>query len=205
MTSFQKVSLTVLGILALSSCSRAEAPPTDTAAAMAIVRELETSAYADSVFSVLGYPAHPIGLVDERGIRAGRLGEYLTRRDSIALSPSYITSQAQLRHALAHELAHRWLRENPGSAASLSASLRPIRDSLRYGYADREEQLAEALAFAVHFLQATASNETADPELLASYERLVPGTRDAVRMLITFPAYALHPLGGGIPMSRVSD
>ena len=35
MTSFQKVSLTVLGILALSGCSRAEAPPTDTAAAMA--------------------------------------------------------------------------------------------------------------------------------------------------------------------------
>ncbi len=45
MTPFQKLSLSVLGILALSGCSKAETPPADTAAAMA--PPVATSAAAD--------------------------------------------------------------------------------------------------------------------------------------------------------------
>ncbi len=181
------------------------APRRNVEASLAVIRELEASRYADSVFYILGAPSRAIGVVDGRGVRAGRLGEYLSRRDSIALSPSYMTSTAQLRHALAHELAHRWLREHPEGAAQLSAKMHPMRDSLRYGYSDRQEQLAEALAFAVHFLQVTARTESADASLLASYERLVPGTREAARLLITSPAYELHPLARGVTLAKASD
>ncbi|HEU4829843.1 MAG TPA: hypothetical protein VFT04_11675 [Gemmatimonadales bacterium] len=181
------------------------APRRDREASLAVIRELTASPYADSVFFILGEPMREIGVVDGRGVRAGRLGEYLSRRDSIALSPSYMTSNAQLRHALAHELAHRWLREHPESARQLAATMHPMRDSLRYGYHDRQEQLAEAVAFAVHFLQVTARTETADPTLLDSYERLVPGTREAARLIITSPAYELHPLARGVTLAKASD
>lgn len=184
---------------------RTLAPHRNLEASLAVIRELEASPYADSVFFILGAPSRAIGVVDGRGVRAGRLGEYLSRRDSIALSPSYMTSTAQLRHALAHELAHRWLREHPESADRLAETMHPMRDSLRYGYSDRQEQMAEAVAFAVHFLQATARKESADPSLLDSYERLVPGTREATRLLITSPAYELHPLARGVTLAKASD
>ena len=172
------------------------APPRDPAAAAAIVRSLMATPLADSLFAVFGRPARPAGLVGPRGERAGRLGEYLAGRDSVALSPAFMTSAAQLRHALAHELAHRWLRDHPQSARALAAVMAPIRDSLRYGFRNQDEQLAESLAFAVHFLDAsrrpTAPVRAAS--LLESYERLVPGTRNAAQLLLTFPAYELHPL-----------
>ena len=190
---------------AWTTAGRTLAPRRHLAASLAVIRELEASPYADSVFFILGAPRRAIGVVDGRGVRAGRLGEYLSRRDSIALSPSYMTSTAQLRHALAHELAHRWLREHPESAEQLAASMHPMRDSLRYGYSDRQEQMAEAVAFAVHFLQVTARRESADPSLIGSYERLVPGTREAARLLITSPAYELHPLARGVTLAKASD
>ena len=93
----------------------------------------------------------------------------------------------------------------PERAEQLAASMHPMRDSLRYGYHDRQEQLAEAVAFAVHFLQVTARTETADASLLDSYERLVPGTRAAARLLITSPAYELHPLARGVTLAKAAD
>ena len=181
------------------------APRRNVEVSLVVIQELEASRYADSLFYILGAPARAIGVVDARGVRAGRLGEYLSRRDSIALSPSYMSSTAQLRHALAHELAHRWLREHPEHAAALAETMHPMRDSLRYGYRDRQEQLAEAVAFAVHFLQVTARTGSADVSLLDSYERLVPGTRAAARRLITSPAYELHPLARGVTLAKASD
>jgi hypothetical protein len=170
-------------------------PRGDVAGAMALIRSLVASAYADSVYAVFGPPSRPIGIVGPRGERAGRLGEYLSRRDSIALSPAFMTSQAQLRHSLAHELAHRWLREHPQSAEALSAVMSPIRDSLRYGFRNQDEQLAESLAFAVHFLDASGrGGGRASPALLESYERLIPGTRNAAALLLALPAYERHPL-----------
>ncbi len=171
------------------------AAPGDVPASFRIVRELFESRYADSLFSIFGRPERAFGVVSRRGERAGRLGEYISSRDSVALSPSYITSEAQLRHSLAHELAHRWLREHPQSAQALRASMAPIRDPLRYGFRDQEEQLAETLAFAVHFLDASRRDgRPVGPALLESYERLVPGTRNAASLLLTFPAYERHPL-----------
>ena len=72
----------------------------------------------------------------------------------------------------------------------------PIRDSLRYGFRNQDEQLAESLAFAVHFLDASRrlAGPTRAASLLDSYERLVPGTRNAALLLLTFPAYERHPL-----------
>lgn len=165
----------------------------DEAAASGIIHALVSSPYADSLFAVFGPPGKPIGIVDARGERAGRLGEYLPGRDSIALSPARMMSTAQLRHALAHELAHRWFRTHAGAARDLGDALQPIRDSLRYGFHDRDEHLAEAVAFAVHFLQASAG-ALPPASLLDSYERLVPGTRNAAALLLTFPAYERHPL-----------
>ncbi|HEX6645097.1 MAG TPA: hypothetical protein VF037_10475 [Gemmatimonadales bacterium] len=184
---------------------RTLAPKRDPAGAQAVVAELVQGAYADSLFRLLGAPSRAVGLVDGRGVRAGRLGEYLSRRDSIALSPSYMSSNAQLRHALAHELAHRWLRAHPDTADLLAEGLRPMRDSLRYGFDDRQEQLAEAVAFAVHFLQVTARKETADATLLDSYERLVPGTGRAAQLLMTSAVYEQHPLLQGITLAKASN
>lgn len=171
------------------------AAPGDLAASFRIVQELSRSEYADSLFAVFGRPHRAFGVVSTRGERAGRLGEYLAGRDSVALSPSYLTSAAQLRHSLAHELAHRWLREHPQTAEALKSAMAPIRDPLRYGFRDADEQLAETLAFAVHFLDASRRpGRSAGPSLLESYERLVPGTRNAASLLLTLPAYERHPL-----------
>lgn len=169
------------------------AAPGAPAEAFAIVQTLAKTAYADSLFSLFGRPSRALGVVGPRGERAGRLGEYLAGRDSVALSPGYMTSVAQLRHALAHELAHRWIRGHPRSADALTAVMSPIRDSLRYGFRNQDEQLAESLAFAVHFLDASRRSGSA-AALLESYERLVPGTRNAAQLLLTFPAYERHPL-----------
>jgi hypothetical protein len=180
------------------------AAPNDEAGAGRIVRDLAQSAYADTLYATFGAPARPIGLVGRRGRAAGRLGEYLPSRDSVSLSPGQMTSSAQLRHALAHELAHRWLRSHPQSGNALAAVMPPIRDSLRYGFRDPDEQLAETLAFAVHFLsrsEATPARPAA--ALLESYERLVPGTRNAALLLLTFPAYERHSLVPSVRSLRV--
>ena len=72
-----------------------------------------------------------------------------------------------------------------------------IRDPKRYGYGDLSEHQAEAIAFAVNFLQTTTA--ASDPGesslgLLDHYELLVPGTRTMVRYLALQPLYRYHPL-----------
>jgi hypothetical protein len=171
--------------------------PTDTAAIHATIDSLAGGAYADSLYRVFGRPARPIGLVGDRGKSAGRLGEYIGSRDSVSLAPQRMTTPAQLRHSFAHELAHRWQRNAPHALRTLWREVAPIRDSLRYGFGNRSEQQAEALAFAVHFLQATAApsgQPRSDAELLEAYERLVPGTRVMTEWLLAQPLYAEHPL-----------
>lgn len=171
--------------------------PRDTAAQLAAVQALAATPYADSMFRLFGTPSRPLGLVGDRGQRAGRLGEFIASRDSISLSPARMTTPAQLRHALAHELAHRWQRAMPGEFAALWEGVEPIHDSLRYGFANEEEHQAEAVAFAVHFLQTTAAPDLptdAALDLLQAYERLVPGTRVMARRLAAQPIYRYHPL-----------
>ena len=170
----------------------------DLAAAVGLVGELEAGAYADSLFALFGRPERPVGIVGTRGERAGRLGEYITSRDSISLSPSRMATMAQLRHAFTHELGHRWQRRHRDLAAAAWGGVGPIRDSLRYGFGNADEHQAEALAFAVHFLQTTARGASRDgaAQLLDAYERLVPGTRAMSRMLLGQPIYQQHPLAG---------
>ena len=166
--------------------------PRDTAAQLGVVRSLATTAYADSLFRLFGTPARPLGLVGERGQRAGRLGEFIASRDSISLSPAQMTQPAQLRHALAHELAHRWQRAMPDELKALWDGVGPIQDSLRYGFGSEQEHQAEAVAFAVHFLQTTAVPDLptdAAMDLLQAYERLVPGTAVMARRLVAQPIY----------------
>ena len=171
--------------------------PRDTVAQLAAVRQLAATTYADSMFRLFGTPSRPLGLVGERGQRAGRLGEFIASRDSISLSPARMTTPAQLRHALAHELAHRWQRAMPGEFEALWEGVEPIHDSLRYGFANEQEHQAEAVAFAVHFLQTTAAPDLptdAALDLLQAYERLVPGTTVMARRLAAQPIYRYHPL-----------
>lgn len=167
----------------------------DTAGARRINRRLEGGTYADTLYALFGRPGRPVGLVNQRGRSAGRLGEYITSRDSVALDPGRMTSEEQLRHALAHELAHRWQARAPGQLRTLWQDVPRIPDRRRYGHRSPSEHQAEAVAFAIHFLQATASPAaTAGAALLDHYELLVPGTGAMARYLALQPIYQRHPL-----------
>ena len=160
-----------------------------------MTRRLEGSTYADSLYALFGRPQRRIGLVSMRGRAAGRLGEYIASRDSLALDPARMTSEDQLRHALAHELAHRWQARAPGQIRTLWQDVRAIPDVRRYGHRHPWEHQAEAVAFAVHFLQSTAAASATDgAALLEQYELLVPGTGAVARYLALQPIYAQHPL-----------
>jgi hypothetical protein len=167
----------------------------DTAGARRIADRMSRGTYADTLYALFGRPARPAGLVSDRGRAAGRLGEYISSRDSLALDPARMTSEDQLRHALAHELAHRWQTRAAGQLRTLWQDVPRIPDSRRYGHRNPAEHQAEAVAFAVHFLQATATpNATDGAALLAHYEVLVPGTGAVARYLALQPVYAGHPL-----------
>lgn len=167
----------------------------DTAAARQVNRRLEHGTYADTLYALFGRPTRPIGLVGDRGRTAGRLGEFIASRDSLALDPARMTSEDQLRHALAHELAHRWQARAPGQLRTLWQGVPRIPDSRRYGYRSTSEHQAEAVAFAIHFLQATASPDATDgASLLEHYDLLVPGTGAMARYLALKSIYQAHPL-----------
>ncbi|HEY7614021.1 MAG TPA: hypothetical protein VH764_13550 [Gemmatimonadales bacterium] len=169
--------------------------PRDTAGARRLNRTLARSRYADTLYALFGRPVRPVGLVSTRGRSAGRLGEYIASRDSLALDPTRMTSREQHRHALAHELAHRWQSRAPGQLRTLWQGVPPIPDARRYGHGNPSEHQAEAVAFAVHFLQATASSPTREAaSLLEQYELLVPGTGAVARYLALQPIYTGHPL-----------
>lgn len=178
----------------------------DSTALWATARDIAASVYADSLYTLFGSPKSPIGLMGKRGRRAGRLGEYNSARDSLALDPGAMTGKSQLRHTLAHELGHRWQSRAPGQVTALWRGVIPIRDPRRYGYGSVSEHQAEAIAFAVNFLQTTTS--TSEPaatslSLLDHYEVLVPGTRIMVRYLALQPIYRGHPLRGWLTTGRI--
>jgi hypothetical protein len=169
----------------------------DSIAVWKTARRIAASAYADSLYTILGKPRAAIGLVGHRGRIAGRLGEYIASRDSLALDPGRMTGEAQLRHALAHELGHRWQMRAEAQLNMLWWGVPPIHDPKRYGFGDPWEHQAEAIAFAINYLQTTAgSRETTANSLalLDHYELLVPGTRTLVRYLSLQPIYRNHRL-----------
>lgn len=173
--------------------------PDDETAMVEMVRDLAVSSYADTLYRLFGAPDRPLGVVSRRGQAMGRLGEYVGSRDSVSLAPGAMIHPDQLRHGLAHELAHRWQRRRKRDMAAVWRGVPPIADSLRYGYRSLAEHQAEAVAFAVHYLQTTARPVFTTGErliLLESYERLVPGTRRLARHLLEQPVYAHHPLIG---------
>lgn len=173
--------------------------PADEAATVETIRTLAASSYADTLYRLFGAPDRPLGIVSKRGQAVGRLGEYVGSRDSISLAPGAMIHPDQLRHGLAHELAHRWQRREKRQMAAVWRGVPPIADPLRYGYRSVSEHQAEAVAFAVHYLQTTARPVFTTGErlvLLESYERLVPGTRRLARHLLGRPVYAQHPLIG---------
>jgi hypothetical protein len=170
--------------------------PDDGGAVWAVLEGVMNGSYADSLYAIFGRPARPAGLVGERGRAAGRLGEYVSSRDSLALDPTRITSTAQLRHTFAHELAHRWQARAGAQIAMLWQGIPPIRDPKRYGYENEGEHQAEAAAFAMHFLLSTAGSRdpAAASVTLDHYELLVPGTRTLARYFALQPVFARHPL-----------
>jgi len=170
----------------------------DDVAVWSVMWGVTNGPYADSLYAVFGRPARPVGLVGDRGRAAGRLGEYVSSRDSLALDPARITSTEQLRHTLAHELAHRWQARASTQIAMLWQGVGPIRDPKRYGYGNVSEHQAEAAAFALHFLlSTTAAHDPASAAMaLDHYELLVPGTRTLARYFALQPVFAKHPLRG---------
>jgi len=192
------------------SAERTLVGASDTAAATLLVSSLMAGAYADSLYTIFGRPAYPAGLVGARGRAAGRLGEYVSSRDSLALDPARMTSAAQLRHTLAHELAHRWQARAGAQLAMLWQGIPPIRDPKRYGYGNAAEHQAEAAAFAVHFLLSTTSTASAadaavEAATLDHYELLVPGTRTMARYFAMQPLFAHHPLRSWLTTGRVAS
>jgi hypothetical protein len=191
---------------------RRDAPGTlvdaaDPRAPLLAARRLAESPYADSLYAVFGRPTTPVGLIGPRGRMAGRLGEYIAARDSLAFDPGRMLGEAQLRHALAHELGHRWQARSRAQLATLWSGVTPIRDPKRYGYGEPSEHQAEAIAFAINFLQATADAPDTPASLLAlleHYELLVPGTRVLVRYLLLQPIYRNHPLRSLLTTSRIT-
>jgi hypothetical protein len=170
----------------------------DDAAVWSVMAGVTNGAYADSLYAIFGRPSRPAGLVGARGRAAGRLGEYVSSRDSLALDPARITSTEQLRHTLAHELAHRWQARAGAQVAMLWQGVAPIRDPKRYGYGNVGEHQAEAAAFAIHFLLSTTTSRDAAAAAvtLDHYELLVPGTRTLARYFALQPVFARHPLRG---------
>jgi hypothetical protein len=179
------------------SADRPLVDASDSIAVWRTARQIAGSPYADSLYTLLGRPRAAVGLIGRGGRMAGRLGEYIASRDSLALDPARMTDEAQLRHAVAHELGHRWQTRAQAQLDMLWWEVPPIRDPKRYGYADLSEHQAEAIAFAINFLQTTAgTRETVvnSMALLDHYELLVPGTRTMVRYLSLQPTYRNHPL-----------
>lgn len=172
----------------------------DSTALWATARAITSGAYADTLYALFGAPKSPVGLIGSRGRKAGRLGEYIGARDSLALDPGRMTGTAQLRHTLAHELGHRWQFRAPAQLATLWRGVDPMRDPKRYGYGTTAEHQAEAIAFAVDFLQTTTGikDSARALTLLNHYELLVPGTRTMVRYLALQPIYRGHPLRTGL-------
>ncbi len=171
--------------------------------ATGVTRQLSHSAYADTLYALFGKPARPVGLVGPRGIRMGDLAEYVRPRDSVALDPVHIISQDQLRHAFAHELGHRWEQREMARVDSILGDVLAVGDPDRYGYGSRAEHRAEAIAFAVHFLQSTMADASSDGlDLLEHYEFLVPGTRAMVRYLVLLPTYRRHPLRASLSIQQ---
>jgi hypothetical protein len=97
---------------------------------------------------------------------------------------------------MAHELGHRWQSRAPAQLRALWRDVPPISDQRRYGHDNTAEQQAEAVAFAIHYLQTTAAMPAGSDalELLDRYELLVPGTRLMARYLALQPVYAHHPM-----------
>ncbi|HET9602965.1 MAG TPA: hypothetical protein VFO96_01645 [Gemmatimonadales bacterium] len=153
---------------------------------MAIIQELTSSAFADSARAILGAPSRPVGLVGPAGREARHIGEYIRSRDSVALAPSAIFSDAQLQHAFLHELSHHWMARHQALGTRLLAELPALTDSTRYGFGDADEHAAEALAHAVQFWRASQRGPDAQHRgrLLAAYESVMPGTRLAYLTLI---------------------
>jgi hypothetical protein len=187
------------------TADRALVDAADGPAVRARLDAITTGAYADSLYSIFGRPARPAGVVGERGRAAGRLGEYIASRDSLALDPGHMTSTDQLRHTLAHELAHRWQARAATQLAMLWNGVPPIRDPRRYGYGNVSEHQAEAAAFAIHFLLVTAASRdpVGDAIGLDHYELLVPGTRTLARYFAMQPAFRRHPLRVLLTTGRV--
>lgn len=169
----------------------------DSTAPLSAARQIAGSPYADSLYALFGRPGAPVGLIGPRGRMAGRLGEYIAASDSLALDPGRMVDKDQLRHALAHELGHRWQARAKAQLATLWSGVAPIRDPKRYGYGEPSEHQAEAIAFAVNFLHTTGATEedaATSIALLDHYELLVPGTRILVRYFLLQPTYRHHPL-----------
>jgi hypothetical protein len=180
---------------------------TDAAAPLKAIHQIATGAYADTLYSLFGQPHAPIGLIGPLGRRAGRLGEYIAARDSLAFDPRSMKGEAQLRHAFAHELGHRWQARARVQIGTLWSGVPSIRDPKRYGYGDQSEHQAEAIAFAINFLQITATSGSARASLLTlldHYELLVPGTRTMVRYLALQPVYQRHPLRRVLTTGRIN-
>jgi hypothetical protein len=180
--------------------------PADPGAPLRATRQIATSSYADSLYRLFGRPRAAVGLIGHRGQMAGRLGEYIAARDSLAFDPGRMTGAAQLRHAMAHELGHRWQARAKVQIATLWSGVPSIRDPKRYGYGDLPEHQAEAIAFAINFLQTTAATDAraSSLTLLDHYELLVPGTRTMVRYLSLQPIYQRHPLRTLLTTGRVT-
>ena len=115
---------------------RALVDPDDDVAVARLLDAIMAGPYADSLYAIFGRPTRPAGIVGARGRAAGRLGEYVGTRDSLALDPGRMTS---VRPAPSHA--------GPRAGAPL-AGARRRRRSRSCGRTSRRSAIPSATATA---------------------------------------------------------
>ena len=169
-------------------------------------RSIAAGSFADSLYALFGQPRAPIGLVGRRGRSAGRLGEYIASRDSLALDPARMTGQTQLRHTLAHELGHRWQARSRVQLGLLCSACRrskiPSATDMGIARSNRQRRLPlPSISCRPRLVAPRASDNLMI--LLDRYELLVPGTRTMARYLSHQPLYRKHPLRSLLITGRI--
>lgn len=183
----------------------------------AAIRRLAASPYADTLRQVLGWPAHGLTALTPAQQAAGlrqdavtglMAGAYQPGRDLLQLDPARPDAH-HLRVALAHELTHR-LQAVAGPALGpwWAAHVDRLPEATTYARAGVLEHQAEAMGGAAEWLAIAAAPLPARAALarqrgeahrrrLLALEARVPGTVLMVRVLLSHPLYAEHPLRTG--------
>jgi hypothetical protein len=103
----------------------------DSAAILAVTRRIESSPTPTRSTRSSVVPSRPVGLVGPKGRRRDGWASTWAAAIPWPSIPARIVSEEQLRHAMAHELGHRWQSRAPAQMRALWRDVPPIPDQRR--------------------------------------------------------------------------